>query len=265
MIASSIKPLALAGIFTLWATLVFAGHTIVGQVVDVVDGDILQVKTRDGLQTIRLADIDCPEPDQPYGDQAASLSKDLAKGQTVAVLVKGVDPFRRTKGEVILSGGESLNCRLVSAGLAWRETDSSNTVVRALETEAQSAKAGLWQDSNPEPPWLHRKKAGEKTPVESLSIAIPAHRGRITAPSRGVSAAIRARAARDWPGDYDMQQYVIRMQERSYMNVQNHRSNIPASVQEQIKADAARRWPGDYDMQEYVINKQTQAYQAINH
>jgi micrococcal nuclease len=108
---------------------------------------------------IRLAEIDCPEKAQPFGDKARRFTAELAAGKVVTVKVKTVDRYGRTVAEVILPDGRSLNAEILKAGLAWWYRDySTDEHLGALETEAKSARRGLWVDADPTPPWVFRRR-----------------------------------------------------------------------------------------------------------
>lgn len=129
-----------------------------GKVVQVSDGDTLQV-LRDGrAEKVRLAGIDCPELNQPYGQAAKRFVLQIAAQRTVTVQVVTTDRYGRTVGEVVLPDGRSLNQELVRAGYAWRYRKySDDAVLEALESEARGARRGLWAEMDPVPPWEWRR------------------------------------------------------------------------------------------------------------
>ncbi len=110
-------------------------------------------------ERVRLWGIDCPERGQSFGTRARQFTGDLAFGKDVKVIVRDVDRYGRTVGEVILPGGRNLNQELVRAGLAWWYVQFAprDRVLAALQTEARDAKRGLWADKNPVPPWEWRR------------------------------------------------------------------------------------------------------------
>lgn len=136
-----------------------------GKVVAVKDGDTIEV-LRDGTNavTVRLAGIDAPEKKQAFGTRAKQYASDLAFGKTVTVREAGSDRYKRTLGEVILEDGRNLNQELIWAGLAWwyRQYASKDKTLEHLEAEAREAKAGLWIDADPVPPWEYRKEGRKK-------------------------------------------------------------------------------------------------------
>jgi endonuclease YncB( thermonuclease family) len=130
-----------------------------GKVVKVLDGDTIEVM-RDGKAVrIRLSEIDCPEKSQPFGDKAKRFTAELAAGKLVTVNVKTIDRYGRTVAEVILNDGRSLNAEILKAGLAWWYRDySDDKSLGVLETQAKSARKGLWADKDPIPPWVFRRR-----------------------------------------------------------------------------------------------------------
>ena len=63
----------------------------------------------------RLAEIDAPELDQPYGGKAKQALADLVFGQVVSILPAATDRYGRTVGRVYREG-QDVNLALVHAG-----------------------------------------------------------------------------------------------------------------------------------------------------
>lgn len=158
MISPTRTCLAFALLSLLLPVLVLAA-SFTGKVVQVSDGDTIQV-LRDGrAEKVRLAGIDCPELNQPYGQAAKRFVLHAAAQKTVTVQVITTDRYGRTVGEVILPDGRSLNQEVVRAGYAWwYRKYSDDSVLAALEEEASLARRGLWVDANPVPPWEWRRR-----------------------------------------------------------------------------------------------------------
>ena len=128
------------------------------QVIGVTDGDTIKVLHAGKSETLRLAQIDCPEKDQDYGRVAKQTTSKLVFQKTVLVAPIGRDRYGRTIAEVQLEDGKSLNSELVQQGYAWQFTKySSDQALHALEEEAKANHRGLWQAPNPLPPWEFRK------------------------------------------------------------------------------------------------------------
>jgi len=129
-----------------------------GKVVNVVDGDTIYVLHNGDVEKIRLAQIDCPENDQPYGNAAKEHVIKLASQKNVTVYPLTKDKYGRTVARVILPENKSLNIKLIEDGLAWHyKKYSEDKKLAALEKEVQRKRVGLWQSKNPIPPWEWRK------------------------------------------------------------------------------------------------------------
>jgi len=132
--------------------------TFTGKVVRVLDGDTIEVLVNKKPVRIRLAEIDCPEKNQPFGQAAKKYVLKIAAQKMVLVESKSKDRYGRTIGEVFLPNGDSLNRLLIREGYAWHyKKYSKDESLAALENQARKNKIGLWQDSNPTPPWSWRR------------------------------------------------------------------------------------------------------------
>jgi nuclease-like protein len=87
-------------------------------VVDVYDGDTLTVLDHERTVKIRLSGIDCPERNQPFGDQARRFTADLAIARIVTIVDDKTDRYGRLVAWVILPDGRNLNEEIVAAGWA---------------------------------------------------------------------------------------------------------------------------------------------------
>lgn len=130
-----------------------------GKVVKVSDGDTIQVMREGKAEKVRLAEIDCPETNQPFGQAAKRFTLELTAHKLVTVEVETKDRYGRTVGKVILPDGSSLNRRLVEEGYAWwYRRYSKDSSLGVLESTAQANKKGLWADKTPVAPWEWRRK-----------------------------------------------------------------------------------------------------------
>lgn len=141
-----------------------------GLVVGVIDGDTIDVLVDNSGERqasgskftarVRLADIDCPEKGQPFGQRAKQATSGLCFGKMVRVRGERKDRNGRLLGEVILPDGKSLNEELIRLGYAWWfERYSTKTALQAIQSEARDARRGLWAEENPVPPWDWRKRS----------------------------------------------------------------------------------------------------------
>jgi micrococcal nuclease len=133
------------------------------KVIHIADGDTITVLNDANEKIkIRLNGIDCPEKAQAYGNKAKRFTKELVAGKTVIIQAFDQDKYGRTIGDVILDDGRNLNHELVKAGYAWwyRKYAPGNAVLEKFEKEAREAKAGLWNNPHPIPPWDFRHRGG---------------------------------------------------------------------------------------------------------
>ncbi|MDG4554396.1 MAG: thermonuclease family protein [Candidatus Competibacter sp.] len=161
------KSLLLAGL--LWPLAVHAAE-FGGRVVAIGDGDTLTVQTGDNRRVrVRLAGIDAPEHDQPYGAAATRSLTALALNRIVRVRRVAEDDYGRVVGAVV-ADGRDLDAEQIRRGMAWvyRRYARSRRLY-ALEAEAKQARRGLWADPNPIPPWDWRHGGKSSTPSPSPS------------------------------------------------------------------------------------------------
>lgn len=144
------------------------------KVIQIADGDTITVLKENKRQVkIRLNGIDCPERGQAYGKKATEFTKDLVALQMVIIETFGHDQYGRTIGEIFLKDGRNLNHELVKYGWCWwyREYAPGNLVLKKLEADAKEAKLGLWNDSDPIPPWEFRHGGNRATLIPEASPA----------------------------------------------------------------------------------------------
>ena len=155
-----------------------AGQQITGRMVSIADGDTFTLLTPDSRQVkIRMAEIDTPESQQPYGSRSKDALGSLLKGKTIAVEEQGSDYYGRAIGRVSVDGLD-VNAEMVKIGAAWvyRKYSKDQRMIE-LESEAKAAKRGLWSlpESERIPPWEWRKlkKQGSKAGNYSFAQSTP--------------------------------------------------------------------------------------------
>jgi endonuclease YncB( thermonuclease family) len=123
------------------------------------DGDSLVIQSRDQqVVQVRLAGIDAPEYDQPYGLAARGALSALVKDHTVRVDPVDHDHYGRVVAK-IRAGNRDVNLVLVRSGYAWVYREyTQDSALYAAEREARSARRGLWALRKPVPPWIWRKQ-----------------------------------------------------------------------------------------------------------
>ena len=146
------------------------GSEISVEVDQVVDGDTFVGKTQSGqLVRFRLRQIDAPERDQPFGNQAthklSQLLLDNHENKDVVVFLWEQDDWGRYVVDCVTREGIYTKVvfvqeELVKAGFAWTfgsfgRADQKNTLSLAME-KAREEKVGLWRQKDPVEPWRHR-------------------------------------------------------------------------------------------------------------
>ena len=150
--------------------------TLSGRVVRAVDGDTLVLLVAGGAvgqqtqERIRLAAVDAPESNQPWGKKAKQALSGYVFGRDVTVEWSKRDRYGRIVGKV-LDGERDVNLAIIRDGLAWwyRKYSSEQSPVdrqlyEAAETKARAARVGLWADPNPITPWEFRPSAKKPPP-----------------------------------------------------------------------------------------------------
>jgi endonuclease YncB( thermonuclease family) len=133
------------------------------------DGDTVVISPIEGGQFFicRLYGIDAPKtpkngkPGQPYGEESTKELKKLILGQEVTAEIRDRDKYN-LEVSVIRKGVKDMNLEMISRGAArayrkYLKPPYASEYIEA-ESAARGKGLGLWQQSNPEPPWEFRKK-----------------------------------------------------------------------------------------------------------
>ncbi|WP_298040031.1 thermonuclease family protein [uncultured Campylobacter sp.] len=126
------------------------------KVIKISDGDTITVLNGKEQTKVRLYGIDAPEKKQDYGQRSRQFLASLIAGQVVEVEPNGKDRYKRTLG-IIHHKGQDINAQMVLNGYAWVYVKYSRIYVDQEKT-AREKKLGLWQSSDPTPPWQLRKR-----------------------------------------------------------------------------------------------------------
>lgn len=105
----------------------------------VIDGDTIDINGR----RIRLAGIDAPEMDHPYGKNAKWTLVNLCKGQDIRAVYDGDLSHDRTVATCYLPDGRDLSAEMVKAGMAIDWPKFSRGKYAALELPGIRKK--LWR------------------------------------------------------------------------------------------------------------------------
>ncbi|MCB6177660.1 thermonuclease family protein [Rhodobacter sp. Har01] len=123
---------------TMVAAVAEAGAVLTGKAW-VIDGDTLDI----GGKRIRLAGIDAPELDHPYGRNAKSALIRLCQGHQVSAVFHGESSYDRSMATCTLPDGRDLSAEMVRAGMAIDWPRYSGGKYRALEVDGIRRK--LWR------------------------------------------------------------------------------------------------------------------------
>jgi endonuclease YncB( thermonuclease family) len=159
--------------FSVWA------NTLQGKVVKVADGDTVTIVDNQGQKhRIRLAGIDAPEKNQPYGDVSTKGLIELVSGRIVTIEYEKRDRYKRIIGKVLVDPPGDMFCMAldcvkkidagleqIKAGLAWHykyyqmeQSEEDRRIYSEAELEARAKQIGLWKDEEPMAPWDWRRK-----------------------------------------------------------------------------------------------------------
>jgi len=141
-----------------------AERQLPGRVLRVVDGDSLILDVRGSQYRVELADIDAPELNQPWGQEAAQWLQRRLTGSFVVVNWVDSTVDGRVRGSLTFKNGDP-GTDLLHSGLAWctigpvtRTPYEQNHPYRDAEAAARLARRGLWSDDHAIPPWEWRRQ-----------------------------------------------------------------------------------------------------------
>lgn len=158
-------PRLLCGILLLAIVSVAQADEFSAKVIAVLDGDTLLVLRGGSRVKIRLADIDAPEKDQPYGMASRETLIGLAAKRRVQIASRATDDYHRLIATV-QADGVNLNREQVRLGMAWAAPSwrgrKADETMAALQQEARREKRGLWAAPGAIEPWRWRREAGAR-------------------------------------------------------------------------------------------------------
>lgn len=147
---------------SLWLSVAF-GEVLIGTVIAVHDGDTITVRSESKQIKIRLAGIDAPELNQPFGQDSRKVLREAVLERQVQLDVSKKDKYGRVVGRVKLNELD-INLQQIQFGLAWvypeylRElAKEDRRLYLEVETSSKKNERGLWSAIDPVAPWLWRK------------------------------------------------------------------------------------------------------------
>ncbi len=147
--------------------LLFIINPTIAQTSRIIDGDTLEAKI---INKYRLAGIDAPEQNQPFGEQASQKLKELLENNELAGIwcLPKADKYGRDICILSLNtlDGSKIDPaeELIKAGLAEVEytqflPPSTELIYRTAEEKAKQAKLGIWKQQNYIKPAQWRKNS----------------------------------------------------------------------------------------------------------
>lgn len=145
-----------------WLALTCNASAWDARVVDVTDGDTVIVEPINGGDRIkiRLAGIDAPERQQPYGEGARGYAFEIALYKKVFVDELYKDRYGRTVATVTFEDGKTFQQLMLQAGLAWVWIKYCKDCRewQIIQNDASDKHIGLWADDAPVAPWDWRAR-----------------------------------------------------------------------------------------------------------
>jgi micrococcal nuclease len=150
-------------LLSLFASQTALADTLAGTVVKVIDGDTLVVEDAARKRYIvRLAEIDAPEPKQPFYMESGRSLAALCYRKTATV-----DWSERQGSRYIgyvRCAEKDANAEQLRRGMAWASPRSTKptSALYELETYARLRRIGLWADDKAVPPWEFTSAGGTR-------------------------------------------------------------------------------------------------------
>ena len=152
-------------------------YALTGRVVQVSDGDTINILTDRQTHRVRLASIDAPEtahgsarPGQPFGEASRKALAEYVAGKTLTLICFEKDHYGRDVCDIPV-GDTTANRLQVKNGMAWANQQGGGKFLRdrsltELEKHAKSVRAGLWAEPKPVAPWVWRQTCWQKHQCE---------------------------------------------------------------------------------------------------
>jgi micrococcal nuclease len=144
----------------LFSNSIFCQTTLTGSIIGVKDGDtVVVLDSLNNQTTLRLAEIDCPENSQPFGNKAKQFTSQEIYRKQIKYVVTDIDRYGRSIAMIYYDDNKYLSAELIKNGLAWHyKRYSTSKELANFENSARLQKVGLWYDKNPIEPWEWRRK-----------------------------------------------------------------------------------------------------------
>jgi micrococcal nuclease len=136
-------------------------QTLSGKVVAIKDGDtVVVLDSLNNQTTLRLAEVDCPEKNQPFGTKAKQFTSDQIYFKTIKYVVTDTDRYGRSIAMIYYdTDNKYLSAEIIKAGMGWHyKKYSTSKELATFQENAKQNKIGLWIDNDPIEPSEFRRK-----------------------------------------------------------------------------------------------------------
>ena len=148
----------------------------IGTVERIVDGDTYVVRLRrtGETTTVRLAWLDTPERNQPFGPDATRWAEAGLLGRQVVLTPQAIDRYGRTVAQVSVREETHIwdaAATLARQGLGWVDPRHGEAHEGLLEDQARARAdgIGLWSAADPVAPWEWRQRGDGARPAAGRS------------------------------------------------------------------------------------------------
>jgi micrococcal nuclease len=156
--------LGLIGIASIVSAQARPASTYTAHVVRIIDGDTIHVRDITGEKhRIRLAMIDAPESEQPFGTEATKKISELLRQGTVRLKVKCIDKYNREVAFVYCEG-KDVSAEMLKDGMAlhYHMNFDKCDIYDKFEAAAKRCHKGLWSQEKVEKPWNYRQNLAKR-------------------------------------------------------------------------------------------------------
>jgi len=162
------EKLRVLALYILFVAVASEAAEIEGKVISIIDGNTFELEAEDNeVYKIILFGVDCPEPGQPFAEEAKRQLEKLIYKQNVEIEVIGKDRHGTRLGVVLIKNKIDPRKILLKNGLAWTAELNPLEELEELRLEASSKKSGIWMENNPTPPWIFRRQQSMLQPKSS--------------------------------------------------------------------------------------------------
>lgn len=129
------------------------------KIIGIKDGDTVVALLEGNIQkTLRLAEVDCPESKQPFGNIAKQFTSSQIFGKSIIFYPTDTDRYGRTIAKIFYDNNKYLSAEIIKAGLGWWYYQySDNKDLGKMQDIAKANGLGLWNDRNAISPYEWRQ------------------------------------------------------------------------------------------------------------